>query len=226
MTGVVQLDDAEHTVLSKAIIKEYNEAIRERGRFVLGVAGGSLVALLSQLLPTLPIDPSALHLLLVDERNVPLTHPENTYNLYKCAFSEDYFAKITFPIICDGSLTAEDAARRYEEYLAKNGYDGMDLCILGMGSDGHVASLFPNHPAFLKESDHSVLPVYDAPKAPAERITVSVAYLQNARRILMVLKGMEKAEMVRRVLAEDDKAVPAACFQAEWILDEEAAGLL
>lgn len=103
----------------------------------------------------------------------------------------------------------------------------LDLCLLGVGPDGHVCSLFPGHPA-LDERTRYVIAVDDAPKPPPRRITLTLPAIRAARAILVCAIGEEKAEAVRDGLNNQDAASPLALAtrghgDVAWLLDPAAA---
>jgi 6-phosphogluconolactonase len=104
-----------------------------------------------------------------------------------------------------------------------------DLILLGIGPDGHTASLFPNHPV-LGETQRWVLPVMDSPKPPPIRITMTLPVINNARSVLFVAAGGKKAKILSRVLNPTGKRQPLPSQRVKpsdgklgWFLDRAAA---
>ena len=132
----------------------------------------------------------------------------------------------------EGELGPKDGARRYEVALEQHvrARDGdlpvLDLIVLGVGPDGHVASLFPGA-ATLDAGERAVcLGVSDSPKPPPERITLSLAVLRAAARCLLLATGASKADAVNAMLAEPSRHVPASLLRRERltvIVDDAAA---
>jgi 6-phosphogluconolactonase len=129
-----------------------------------------------------------------------------------------------------GELPPADAARAYEAELHAAmapdaaGLPVLDLALLGLGEDGHTASLFPGDPA-VERHDALCFPVR-AVKPPPDRITLSLDVLRAARRALILAEGPGKADAVARVLAGPDPAVPASLLvpeHTELVVDESAA---
>src|SRR5262245_6928091 len=112
------------------------------------------------------------------------------------------------------------AVRAYDAALPA----AIDVVILGLGEDGHVASLFPGAPA-LGERDHRVAAVFDAPKPPPRRMTVTPPVLERARRVLVLAIGAEKAGAVAASLAGGNpRDVPGRLVrEREWFIDREAS---
>ena len=122
------------------------------------------------------------------------------------------------------------AAASYAELVRAHGSDGFDLVLLGVGPDGHVASLFPGFPQLDVEDDVAVA-VTDSPKPPPERITLTFGALNRTREVWFLVSGSEKADAVARALAETGSVheTPArgiTCENRTWWLDEDAAASL
>ncbi len=116
------------------------------------------------------------------------------------------------------------AAADYDAILPAS----LDLVVLGVGEDGHVASIFPGSPS-AREARRRVMAVFDAPKPPARRLTLTARALRAAREVIVLATGAEKAEAVRRALEEpgDAAEVPARVVrERDWFLDREAAAAL
>lgn len=186
------------------------ESISERGRFTLAIPGGSALDIASRKLVLSPlrdeIDWPAWQVFWVDERIVPSKSPEsNSGEAYR-----QFFSKVNVPKhhlhTLDDPVQAESAADMYEamlnkEFNLKKGeFPSFDLILLGIGEDGHIASLFPDHPG-LKEHKRLVVPVFDSPKPPSERISLTLPVINNARNLVFVVAGSGKASILSRILA-------------------------
>jgi 6-phosphogluconolactonase len=172
-----------------------------RGGAHVALSGGSTVGRAYDLLgPRLP-DWRDVHLWYGDERCVPLDDEESTHRLA----TEHLDAPDATWHPVPTHLTPEEAAAAYAAEL-----DGtiLDVALNGMGPDGHTASLFPGFPQV--QADGICVAVRDSPKPPPERVTLTLPKLNEARRIVLVITGAEKAPMLARVLAGPDPAVPAS----------------
>lgn len=131
----------------------------------------------------------------------------------------------------DSGLSLEDAAAAYADTIRANGTGEFDVVMLGMGPDGHVASLFPGHPA-LDVDDRIAVAVAGSPKPPPERLSLTFAALNRTRAVWFVVSGEGKAEAVARARRSgaDLHDVPAAGVvgreETIWWLDEGAASAL
>ncbi|XP_036408280.1 6-phosphogluconolactonase [Megalops cyprinoides] len=208
----------------------------DRGRFCLGLSGGSLVSLLSKQLPAVPgLDCSRWVVGFCDERVVPFDDPESTYGLYK----DQLLSKINIPdsgvLAINPSLPvgecAEDYARKLREAFPGEEIPVFDLLLLGMGPDGHTCSLFPDHP-LLEETQKTVAPISDSPKPPPQRVTMTLPVVNAARCVAFVSTGGSKASVLKRVLEGGGGPVlPAGRVSPSrgellWLLDEPAAASL
>ncbi|KAL4702441.1 hypothetical protein ACJJTC_017647 [Scirpophaga incertulas] len=218
--------------LTLYIQKISNDSIYTRGKFYIGLSGGSVVKYLSEGLPKLSTDWSKWVLAFCDERVVPEESPDSTFGTYKrqlipkTTLNEDQFLSIK------QGVTAEEAAKDYAEKLNKvfNGEDiKFDLLLLGMGPDGHTCSLFPAHP-LLQENKLTVASITNSPKPPPERITLTYPVINNARNCIFAISGASKAEMIKRILL-DKEELPAGQVKPHtgslyWIVDDAAAKYL
>jgi 6-phosphogluconolactonase len=174
------------------------------------------------------IDPTALHLWWGDERFVGLTDPDRNalQSLSILARTLHVPAAQIHPMPGkDGRADPGDAAYAYAQELGDTVFD---ICLLGMGPDGHVASIFPDHPSF-DPTTATVIGVTDAPKPPSERISLTLNALNRSKAIWIVVTGEEKADAVAKALS-GDWFLPAARVHGTeetlLFLDAEAAALL
>ncbi len=137
----------------------------------------------------------------------------------------------------DDTLAPAEAARAYEFVLARvfslwGRVPRFDLILLGIGEDGHTASLFPGHPQ-VRETRRWVVPVYDAPKPPPERITLTLPVINYARHVFFVALGESKARAVAAAVSPSQCDLPSPAslvnpFEGDvrWFLDVHAARCL
>jgi len=210
------------------------EAIRDEGRFSVALSGGSTPQRLHKLLTQAPlkdkVDWSKVHFFFGDERFLPPDNPDSNYFMAQ----ETLLGEVPIPdeqihpFITEG-IGAEEAAEHYAKDLQTffgNAAPSFDLIFLGMGPDGHTASLFPGFPQVTNPPDTLVTAVFDAPKAPPTRLTLTLKTINAAKNVLFLVGGDSKAEAVARI-SKGDAALPAALVQPsgklEWLLDEAAA---
>jgi 6-phosphogluconolactonase len=232
-----------HTLSSEAaqyIARLASEAIVTRGRFSVALSGGSTPKLLYGLLGDEPyrsqIDWPLVDIFWSDERCVPEDSEDSNYHLARQVLLD----KIPIPTNQVHRMPAdqperEAASQAYTADLQRafgtNGTPNFDLIQLGMGPEGHTASLFP-HQASLHEQQRLVMPV-SVPKPPPARLTFTPPLLNAARHILFLVTGAEKAEAVQAVLEGEYQPdeYPAQIVrptngEVVWMLDSAAAGKL
>ena len=214
------------------------EAIAARRRFAVALSGGSTpratYALLADDEFAARLDWSCVHVFWGDERCVPPDHPGSNFRLADEALLSH------IPIPSDnihrvhGELGPEAAAQAYAAALRTffgTTWPRFDLVLLGMGSDGHTASLFPGSPA-LRETARSVVAVTACYQdRPAHRVTLTPPAINAARQVLFLVTGTAKAETLQAVLEGPEGPYPAQRIrptsgQLIWLVDVEAASRL
>jgi 6-phosphogluconolactonase len=212
------------------VLDKAESAISEGRDFRIALAGGTTPKLLYERLSSVPdVAWSRWQIYFGDERAVGPDQPSSNYRMA----NEALLSRVPLPPAnvhrIRGELEPEQAAERYEREL---GDRPLDLVLLGMGDDGHTASLFPGRPE-LVERTRRVLPAI-APVQPERRVTLSFRALDEARAVLFLVTGANKASRVARVLSEvrsETPTLPAARVRPqsgalEWYLDEPAAGAI
>ena len=185
------------------------------GLRTLAVSGGRTPRELFELLAARELEWGRVSLLFADERAVGPADHESNYRLLR----ETLLERVTPGAVLrvPGELGAEEAASWYDALVGR--LQPLDLVLLGMGEDGHTASLFPGNPAL--DAPGWAVAVHDAPKPPPDRVSLTLGCLRNARRVIFLVTGAEKAGALRRAQAGE---VPAGMIPgAEWLVDEAAA---
>lgn len=217
---------------AEEFVRSAQAAIAVRGRFFTALSGGQTPRRTFEHLSHRSSEVSweRVHLFWADERPVLYSDPQSNFRLAK----ELLLPRLAIPESnvhpWRTELPVEEAARDYENTLARVfGVSGtelpaFDLVLLGVGSDGHTASLFPATGALDETKRWAV--ALRVPQLDAWRLTLTLPVLNNAREAVFLVEGREKAEIVRRVL-ERQGDLPAARIGAHrtvWILDRAAAG--
>ncbi|EAU92927.1 6-phosphogluconolactonase, partial [Coprinopsis cinerea okayama7 len=232
--------DALVESLAAFVAKAQKEAIDKKGKFTIALSGGSLPKMLRGLIGNPGIKWSNWHVYYVDERVVPLDHADSNHR----ACTEVLFSKVDIPKeqihALDPSLLddIEALSDAYEtelirEFAQKDAarFPVFDLILLGMGPDGHTASLFPGH-SLLSESDRWVAYLEDSPKPPPKRITLTFPVINHAARVAFVAAGGEKADMLAQILDNPETGLPAARVRPafpgtlHWFCDDAATSKL
>lgn len=177
------------------------------------------------LVPQSRLDPSRLQLWWGDERFVPLSHPDRnsqrTLSILARTLPISSANTHLMPAV-DGKADPMEAAFAYAEDLDQVVFD---ICLLGVGQDGHVASIFPNHPSM--DATGKVIGVTNSPKPPAERISLTLPTLNKSKSIWLIAAGEEKRDAVRGGINRDP-GLPVGHIQAAestlWWIDDAAAG--
>jgi 6-phosphogluconolactonase len=194
-------------------------AIAERGAAHVALSGGNTPVRTYELLGGLVGSGENVHLWLADERCVALDDPESNAKLV----AETVNLPAATLHTVDGTLGPEEAATAYAKEL---GDVVIDVALLGLGPDGHTASLFPGH-ATLEQHSSRVLPVSDSPKPPPERVTMSLDTLGAARSLLLLVTGEDKVDALARTLGEPSLDAPASLLpheRLEVVADRAALG--
>ena len=216
------------------------QAQGEKRPFRVALAGGNtpkaLYALLASSEYRSRVDWEGVSFFFGDERAVLPDHPHSNYRMV----NETLLHPLGLPAARVHRMRAEvgeldAAAEAYENELRSACGSSMpqfDLVVLGMGPDGHTASLFPRHPA-LHERKRWVVPVADAPKPPSRRLTLTVPVFNDAKLVLFLVTGADKAEALREVLqgTMSPEQFPAKYIRPGlerllWLVDEAAGALL
>ncbi len=154
-----------------------------------------------------------VHWYLGDERCLPEGHRERN----DVMLGEYFWSRLPDTNIhtIPAELGAESAAKAYRKIV--NSIDHFDIAFLGMGEDGHTASLFPGNKAL--NDTRTVVPVYDSPKPPAERVSLSIETLKKAKNRIVLAGGAGKAPVIERI--KSGQLLPINCIgEINWYVDE------
>jgi 6-phosphogluconolactonase len=173
------------------ILASANEAIAKYGSFLIVLAGGSTPKSVYQLLAQADADWAKWHVYHNDDRCLPADHAERNSKMARDA----WLSHVAIPANQIHDIPAElgniEGAKAYAKTLA--GVRRFDLVILGLGEDGHTASLFPDQTV---DNSADAVPVFNAPKPPADRITISQQRLNNTHEVMFLVTGAGKQEAV------------------------------
>ncbi len=216
------------------IVIAAEKAIELGGSFSIALSGGSTPKALFTLLAQEPyasaIQWTKVLIFFGDERTVPPDHADSNYRMAK----ETLLSKVPIPgdnvYRMRGEIDPQEAAKEYGEMLKERfGDGGIDLVLLGMGDDGHTASLFP-HSAGLKETKHRVIANY-VEKMKTWRVSMSYPFLNRSHEVLILVTGANKAKRIAEVLEgpENIENLPIQGInpagKLAWIMDAPAAGM-
>jgi len=233
------LDAVSRAALDE-VLRVLRDAIRDRGQFAIALAGGRTPARMYALWaqtqsPGEPIPWDKVHLFWGDERYVPHTDPMSNYRMAR----ETLIAQVPIPAANvhpmpgpEHFATPEKAAEAYEAELRKffgSAPPALDVQLLGLGVEGHTASLFPGSPA-LEDKKRWVAAV-EAPAKPPQRLTLTPVVLNQARNTFFLVVGADKREIIAALRSEPaskPSQYPAGMIRPEgrvlWFLDKAAEG--
>ena len=214
MPEFVVLSSAEEVAASAAA--EIARALREGSRSLV-LAGGTTPQRCYELLSELDVEWGRIAILFGDERCVPPDHPDSNYLMAKEALLDRVAPATVYRMPAE--LGPVEGARQYAEAVAS--VAPLDFVVLGVGEDGHTASLFPGHPGLKAEG--LTVGIHDSPKPPPERVTLTLGALRDARHVLVLATGADKAGAVAQAKRGE---VPSGMIpHARWLIDRAAAGL-
>ena len=225
---------------ARHIIQQADRAIRERGTFNLALAGGSTPKSLYALLAAPPfrtqLDWTKIHFFWGDERHVPPDHRDSNYRMtHEALFRHLSIAPDHIHRVPGELPDARTVADRYEDMLRRHfaisapDVPRFDCMLLGMGPDGHTASLFPGTQAVRETHRLVAAPWVDTLRA--HRITCTPVLINHARQVTFLIQGPHKARMLRTVLEGpfQPDVCPSQIIRPEagaltWFVHQDAAG--
>jgi 6-phosphogluconolactonase len=190
-------------IVCDVIMRRADEAIASHGQFSIVLAGGKTPRGIYRLLRDMPTDWSKWHIYINDDRCLPVDHEErNSLMVDQVWLSHVGVPKNQIHAI-PSELGPIDGAKAYAKTLENVG--AFDLVLFGLGEDGHTASLFPGHAV---DNSADVVPVFNSPKPPAERVTMSQNRLNNTKAAMFLVTGAGKQDAVNQW--RNCEAIPAA----------------
>ncbi len=200
------------------ILAAAKAAIEHRGCFLIVLAGGSTPKAIYKMLSQQQADWANWHVFINDDRCLPPDHEERNSKMV----AEAWLNHVPVPQANIYNIPAElgpvEGAKKYAEMIKNIGI--FDLVLFGLGEDGHTASLFPDHAI---DNSADVVPVFDAPKPPAERITMSQNRLNDTHEAIFLVTGAGKQEAVDNW--RKGVAIPAALIMPKYGVDVYCFGV-
>lgn len=203
------------------LLQQIKSCVKKKGQCHVVLPGGTTPTRCLEILADKSLPWENIHWYPGDERCYPIGHSErNDTMILDKLFSQQETARNNFHPI-PAELGPEQGAETYAALIDASG--GMDIVVLGMGEDGHTASLFPGNVAL--DNQHSVVPVYNAPKAPDERISIGLNTLKNAAECIVIATGKNKRETLEKI--KQGTVLPVAQIEPDvWFIDEEAVNII
>ncbi len=228
---IVRMADADEVadVVAGRLLERIVELQEKRGVVHVCLTGGrtanKMYERFAELVPDSGLDASKLQLWWGDERFIPATDADRNSLQAVTRLARTVHIKsadIHMMPAQDGRADSHQCAAEYETELGDTVFD---VTLVGIGPDGHVGSIFPNHPSF-DATSRLVVGVTDAPKPPSERISLTIEAMNRSDEIWIITTGAAKADAVARSVAGDE-SLPATHLEARqaiyWFLDTEAA---
>ncbi len=237
MTNIIKTIWPDVAALSNAaahfIVNESNKAVKEKGNFTIALSGGSTPKLLFELLAQPPfvnnIPWKQTIIAFGDERFVPHSSDESNYKMAKEALLKHVpVPKKNILAVLTEKITPAKSAQRYEAAIKKyvSSKHPFDVVLLGIGEEGHTASVFPGSP-LLTDKKNWVQNIFVKEKN-MERISFTIPFINRAKNVAFLVSGANKAAIVKKLFSKAGKTLPAAMVQAKqntfWFLDEASAG--
>ena len=213
MAEFTVLETAEDVAATGAA--EIAEALRGGAR-TLVLAGGTTPQRCYELLADLEVEWGRVSVLFGDERCVRPDHPDSNYRMARESLLDRVAPATVYRMPAE--LGPDKGAAEYSHVVA--GVAPLGVVVLGVGEDGHTASLFPGHPAL--QAQGFTIGIHDSPKPPPERVTLTLPALQTAHHVIVLATGAGKAEAVR--LAKRQEVPSGMIASARWLIDKAAAG--
>ena len=219
MDGLRVLADAEAVARAAAefLGDQISRCVAAKGECHVALPGGSTPARCLELLSGMDLPWRSIHWYLGDERCYPVAHPERNDSMIE----RQLWSRIDAPAENRHPIPAEmgpaEAAGLYDALI--NRLDRLDIVMLGIGEDGHTASLFPGNRAL--EDSAAVVAVYDAPKPPPERVSLGLNTIQSADRRIVLVSGSSKRAAMNAL--RQGKPLPVNRIgPADWFVDQAA----
>jgi 6-phosphogluconolactonase len=190
-------------------------AIQKRGQFHLVLAGGDTPRAIYKKLRGVQTDWSAWHIYFGDERCVPPTDPRRNSLMAGEAWLDYVQIPADQLYTIPGELGADLAACEYAQTLNNVGI--FDLTLLGLGDDGHTASLFPGHEWGTESDSPDTLAILNSPKPPSQRVSLSAARLSRSRQVIFLVSGESKRDALAQWRAGEN--IPATAIASETGID-------
>jgi 6-phosphogluconolactonase len=207
------LDSAEE--VASAAATEIADALRDSAR-TLVLAGGTTPQRCYELLSGMEVMWGRVSILFGDERCVPPHHPDSNYRMARAALLDRVAPATVYRMPAE--LGPEEGAALYAHVVAA--VAPLDVVVLGIGEDGHTASLFPGHPAL--KAQGLTAGIHDSPKPPPQRVTLTLNALHTSRKVIILATGAGKADAVAKAKRGE---VPSGMIAgARWLIDRAAAG--
>jgi 6-phosphogluconolactonase len=209
--------DAFTDGLTASIAETLRQLSPKQAVVLFGVSGGSTPLPVYQALADQDLNWHAINMVIVDERFVPTDHADSNERNIRLAFTSENNPSPTIIGLWSDAIDLAAAARAADEKILALPQP-LDIVLLGMGEDGHFASLFPTAALFdqalASEQSHCIMPIAPMPShAPHPRLSMTLAYLRRAKRIILAITGEKKRHVLQQAMTNGDHhALPIAAL--------------
>jgi 6-phosphogluconolactonase len=199
---------------TEAILRTANASIRQRGQFLIVLAGGTTPKEIYTRMRNADTDWSRWHVFYGDERCLAPEDPDRNSHMADAALLQHVGIPADQIHVMPAELGPDEAARRYSDQMADVGT--FDCVLLGMGEDAHTASLFPNQTWDASDGAPAIA-VRNSPKPPSDRVSLSAVRLSNARQVMFFVTGAGKRDAVKAW--KNGESVPVAAIRPDAGVD-------
>jgi 6-phosphogluconolactonase len=196
--------------LRTLLTQSFEDAVRDVGdrRFSCALSGGGTALVFLGALRNARVDWSRITLFWTDERAVAADDPESNYGIAERMLLSPLGARAPRAVRMPAELPLAEAALKYDSDLTAELNGGaLDLALVGVGEDGHVCSLFPGHQALLQD-DLRAVAIEDAPRPPARRLSLTLRFLLQTRKIWLIATGPRKLPVLQTALSKTQRSTP------------------
>jgi len=185
---------------AKKIEQLISKFLLKKEEVILGLPGGRSIPPVLNHLSKFSIEWNKVHIFFVDERLVPYDDPESNFGLIKSGLSGIIPKENIHPFIVEDDKE-QFSLKKYEDEIKR--FDGLyDILVVSVGEDGHIGSLFPNHPAIKDKSDFYII-VEDSPKPPSRRMSMSTNMMLRSKACVNLISGIQKKDALTKLLEGD-----------------------
>jgi len=185
---------------AEAIGQLISKFLSIKEKVVLGLPGGRSILPILHHLSKYPLEWNNVHVFVVDERLVPIDNPKSNFGLIKSGLSEVIPKENLHPFVVEDK-NEQISLKKYEDEIKR--FDGFhDILVVSIGEDGHIGSLYPNHPSIKEKSDFYII-VEDSPKPPSRRMSMSSKMVIRSKACVVVISGDQKKDALAKFLDGD-----------------------
>ena len=185
---------------SEMISKSINKVLEKKELAIIGIVGGESISKVLDNIKNFQVEWRKVHIFMVDERLVPIDHPDSNFKMISKKLSNIILKENLHPYILKNN-EKDYGLSEYQDEI-KQYSNNCDIVIVSSGEDGHIGSLFPNHPSIIDDSNYFVF-VDNSPKPPSRRISMSKNMILRSQIGFLLVNGNNKKEAYKKFLDEN-----------------------